>query len=805
METGRLFLRGILYLMLAALPQYAQIGLAEAEEVYGGRIQWIDAAALNNSTSLVFISTESANSLFYAEVDHSGATPVYSDFQTVVDADTNDGFGKSIQRFSAASNGWVYMISNRQLWRLSTDAGSISQIEPHGVIAVLAHENFLFYLREESGGYDLHFGELDPTSGAFSEDTGSPQQVTGTSSPQPQGYELVVNPANDQVYVFTPGNPPAIYASSDDYSSLSASTVFNSVDVSGLGSSYHYQAFDIGPDGRIFAGTAGGVEPNHGKYIGYSDDNGSSWNSFSTTIGGTNGANIRCAGSDSLYYVYFGTAMSSDRGNSGTWTTIANSGFETHPNDGPVAVDPNAPSVIFMSTDQGIGSSANQGHNIYEINEGVEAVQVNDFDMNNSKTIGWTASKSGIRRVSGYRTDAESWTTSFPNGDGSPYFSIAMDTSDVSGNTAYAGNVRVYKTSDGGNSWSRIFDTQDPSHGFDFWSYVSAIAIHPQNNQVLVVGVNSARASGVTGAVFISGDGGSTWDRADTVPFNTEVRDFMFRVDGDTTVIYIGCEYVSDGTTSSYGVKRLIHDDASGALTFENDMPGETGSNITNFGAHSLARNNSGVVFAAGRRGASLEPRVYQQESGADHWEQLPTANLPESGEVSALTIGIDGHGNEVPYIAIGADIYYLESGSSWRKAYTYPTGMDINVLFWDELLVGTGTGLYAHNFTLTSIDDEPVYQVPDNYRLYQNFPNPFNPVTTIQYDIGSPGHVQLEIFSVSGAMIGRPVNGFLTPGSYSFNWEPGALPSGVYFYRLKAVSESGQVVSLVRKLVFMR
>ena len=555
MEKGRLFLRSVLFLTLAVLPQYAQIGSAEAEEVYGGRIQWIDAVAIDNSRSRIFISTESANSLFYADIDHSGAAPVYGDFRTIVDADTNDGFGKGIQRFSAADNGWVYLVHNRQLWRVNTAAGSLAQIEQHSVVAILAHDDYLFYLREEASAYDLHFGDIDPASGEFLEDADSPQQVTSATAPQPQGYELVVNPANDQVYIFIPGNPPAIYASSDDFTSLSTGTSFSSLDVSGLGSSYQYRAFDIGPDGRIFTGTVGGTEPNHGKFIGFTDDEGSSWDTLSTTIGGTSGSNISCAGPDSAYYVYYGTAMSNNRGESGTWTVIANSGFETHPNDGPVAVDPNVIEVIFMSTDQGIGSSNDHGHTTYEINEGVEAVQVNDFDMNDDKTIGWTASKSGIRRVSGYRTDSESWRISFPNGDGSPYFSIAMDTTDHTGNTAYAGNVRVYKTSDGGSSWTRIFDAQDPAHGFDFWSYISAIAIHPENNQLILVGVNSARTSGVTGGVFVSDDGGGNWERIDTSPYNTEVRDFMFRVNGDTTTIWIGCEYISDGTTSSYGVK----------------------------------------------------------------------------------------------------------------------------------------------------------------------------------------------------------------------------------------------------------
>ncbi|MEZ4745808.1 MAG: hypothetical protein R3C41_07040 [Calditrichia bacterium] len=66
------------------------------------------------------------------------------------------------------------------------------------------------------------------------------------------------------------------------------------------------------------------------------------------------------------------------------------------------------------------------------------------------------------------------------------YYSIAMDQSDSTGNTAYAGNVRVYKT-DGGFSWDRIFDVQNPVMGFSFWSYISSIKIHPENNEVVII------------------------------------------------------------------------------------------------------------------------------------------------------------------------------------------------------------------------------------------------------------------------------------------------------------------------------
>lgn len=71
--------------------------------------------------------------------------------------------------------------------------------------------------------------------------------------------------------------------------------------------------------------------------------------------------------------------------------------------------------------------------------------------------------------------------------------------------------------------------------------------------------------------------------------------------------------------------------------------------------------------------------------------------------------------------------------------------------------------------------------------RLEQNHPNPFNPATTIEYRIPSRGHIQLIVFDLLGREIAKLVDGEQTPGVHRVVWDAGALPSGVYFYRLRA------------------
>ncbi|MBU0690806.1 T9SS type A sorting domain-containing protein [bacterium] len=75
---------------------------------------------------------------------------------------------------------------------------------------------------------------------------------------------------------------------------------------------------------------------------------------------------------------------------------------------------------------------------------------------------------------------------------------------------------------------------------------------------------------------------------------------------------------------------------------------------------------------------------------------------------------------------------------------------------------------------------------VVEEYKLYANFPNPFNPSTTITFDLKDATNVQLVVFDVLGREIASLVNGYQAAGRHTINFEAGALPSGVYFYRLE-------------------
>ena len=112
-------------------------------------------------------------------------------------------------------------------------------------------------------------------------------------------------------------------------------------------------------------------------------------------------------------------------------------------------------------------------------------------------------------------------------------------------------------------------------------------------------------------------------------------------------------------------------------------------------------------------------------------------------------------------------------------------------------LISDTETGLYVVRFD--SVGEESG-ALPQNFTLYQNHPNPFNPVTTIEYSLPNSGDVSLIVYNLIGQEVIRLVNDNQQPGNYQVIWDASNIASGIYFYRLQA----GDFVQ-TRKMVLLK
>lgn len=128
----------------------------------------------------------------------------------------------------------------------------------------------------------------------------------------------------------------------------------------------------------------------------------------------------------------------------------------------------------------------------------------------------------------------------------------------------------------------------------------------------------------------------------------------------------------------------------------------------------------------------------------------------------------------------------------------------DTTVFYWHVCGIdsaGAGPFSSAGHFTtgtLLAVKDVP--SVLRDYSLSQNYPNPFNPTTEINYQISVNSLVTLKVYDVLGREIRTLVNALRNAGAYTAQFDGTGLPSGVYFYRIRA----GNFTDM-KKLVLMK
>lgn len=98
----------------------------------------------------------------------------------------------------------------------------------------------------------------------------------------------------------------------------------------------------------------------------------------------------------------------------------------------------------------------------------------------------------------------------------------------------------------------------------------------------------------------------------------------------------------------------------------------------------------------------------------------------------------------------------------------------------------------------VTSTDD--LADVPREFELLQNFPNPFNPTTTIRFDLPETADVRIELYSVDGRFVGSILNQKMPAGKHQVEVNASSLASGNYVYRLNAGSFSASRTMILLK-----
>ena len=94
------------------------------------------------------------------------------------------------------------------------------------------------------------------------------------------------------------------------------------------------------------------------------------------------------------------------------------------------------------------------------------------------------------------------------------------------------------------------------------------------------------------------------------------------------------------------------------------------------------------------------------------------------------------------------------------------------------------------------------VASLPTEFSLMQNYPNPFNPSTQISYNLPQAGKVTLTVYNLMGQEVAKLVNEQKNAGSYSIEWAPKNLASGMYIYRINVQTEKELLTSSKRLML---
>jgi hypothetical protein len=145
-----------------------------------------------------------------------------------------------------------------------------------------------------------------------------------------------------------------------------------------------------------------------------------------------------------------------------------------------------------------------------------------------------------------------------------------------------------------------------------------------------------------------------------------------------------------------------------------------------------------------------------------------------------------------------GANMLDVEGGVERNHSVTLSDAQTTFVIPSD--CWGNTDTLFQHWGCLLADAPEPVSVQPNSYRLDQNFPNPFNPTTTISFTIPKDEMVTLRVFDLTGREVTTLSYGRLAAGAHTMMFDGSKLASGVYFYRL----ESGSF-NATRKMLLLK
>jgi len=181
------------------------------------------------------------------------------------------------------------------------------------------------------------------------------------------------------------------------------------------------------------------------------------------------------------------------------------------------------------------------------------------------------------------------------------------------------------------------------------------------------------------------------------------------------------------------------------------------------------------------------DSRMYPEDENY-HFEELGGADYVAEAKIplDSIALANDTRFHPKRGMRIPFDLYFHDNdGAGWEGNLSYsPWNTD---LAWSTCREWTYTWIGDTTYTTTAVEENQNPFVVREYSLSQNFPNPFNPTTTISFSIPKAGRVTIDIFNTLGQKIQTLVDEHKAAGRYTIELKGNKLPTGIYFYRMRA------------------
>ncbi len=340
----------------------------------------------------------------------------------------------------------------------------------------------------------------------------------------------------------------------------------------------------------------------------------------------------------------------------------------------------------------------------------------------------------------------------------------------------------LYKTTNGGSSWTRQNLTP--------WTNGFAIQFIDASNGWAVVATGTI--PNISGAIIRTTDGGVSWstgyttNHAAAIPFFLNANNgWMIRdtiaISGQGANLVCPCEILSTtngGSTWSMQLRDL-------------SPGGYEAMRVVDL-------SNAWVVGDSGK--------VIRTTNGGSSWAPVTIPNMV-SGSKNKAAYFLDANNGWIGGSAVSAGeavFHTTNAGATWSTQSPPVTYSIFDIYFVDAnngwLCADSGNIAHTTNGGVSSVLERRQDGMAQEFVLDQNYPNPFNPATTIRFALPKTGKVSLKIFNLLGQEIETLVDGQRPAGTYTVQWKPENLSSGVYVYRLQT---EGFVE--IKKLVLMK